>query len=216
MFEKEITCIVEKGGSIMSGDNFVGKDIGNPSKAGSLAKSSNGFLITAGGADIWGNTDQFYFVYDEQAGDFDFIARLESLSKGDLYSKAGIMARETLNADSRHVYIMAFPDNDLRNNNNGGFEFQFRSAVGGESFAIYPPDYTVNPPLFPVNFPDTWMRLNRVGDRFDSFFSLNGSDWKLYSSYTIKLASKVYLGIAVTSHNEVDVVTARVRDIFIA
>ena len=206
---------MDNGGLTMGDDNFVGKDIGHPAKAGSSLKVPNGFDITAGGADIWGNKDEFHFIYKEHTGDFDFVVRFESLSRGDLYSKAGIMARETLDGNSKSVFLVIFPDNNLRNHNNGGFEFQFRAMAGGESKAIYPPDDTAQPPLFPVNFPNTWMRLKRIGNRFDSFFSLNGSEWKPYSSYTINLPPRIYLGIAVTSHNEAGTVTAKVRNISI-
>ena len=67
----------------MGNDTFVGKDIGHPAKAGSSLKVSNGFDITAGGADIWGNKDEFHFVYKEHTGNFDFVVRFESLPNPD-------------------------------------------------------------------------------------------------------------------------------------
>ena len=108
----------------MENIRFLGKDIGHPAMQGLLEHVPDGLIITAGGADIWGRQDQFYFVSQQYVGNFDFKARLESLSRGDLYSKTGIMARESLQAGSKHVYLLAFPDNSPRNNNNGGFETQ--------------------------------------------------------------------------------------------
>jgi hypothetical protein len=202
---------------MMKDIKFVGKDIGNPSMVGSTMNIPGGLSITAGGSDIWGTEDQFHYVYSEHTGDFDFMARVEALSRADLYSKAGIMARETLESTSKHVYIMVFPDNSPRNNNNGGFEFQYRALEAGDSKAIYPSGgSTTNQPEFPVNFPDTWMRLKRTGDKFDSFFSSDGKRWKLYTSHTLKINAKVYLGLAITSHNVDDTITAKIMDISIA
>ena len=131
----------------MENIRFLGKDIGHPAMQGLLEHVPDGLIITAGGADIWGRQDQFYFVSQQYVGNFDFKARLESLSRGDLYSKTGIMARESLQAGSKHVYLLAFPDNSPRNNNNGGFEFQYRSEEDGESKAIYPSNPTAMPPI---------------------------------------------------------------------
>jgi regulation of enolase protein 1 (concanavalin A-like superfamily) len=198
----------------MNGFKFAGKDIGNPRIPGSMLNISEGISITAGGADIWGTKDQFHFVYKKHTGDFDFIARVEALSRADLYSKAGIMARETLESTSKHAYIMVFPDNSLRNNNNGGFEFQYRELEAGESKAIYPSSGNIsNPPVFPVNFPNTWIRLKRTENNFVSFFSTSGKDWKIYASYTLNISANVYLGLAVTSHNVDSTITAKFVDI---
>jgi regulation of enolase protein 1 (concanavalin A-like superfamily) len=194
---------------------LAGVDIGSPSLKGSTFKDSNGLEITAGGADIWGTSDQCHFSCQEHVGDFDFITCVEALGAADLYTKAGIMARETLEADSRHVYILTFPDNRPRNNNNGGFEFQYRASRGGISKAIYPSDFTTQPPQFAVNFPNTWMRLSRSGDRFDASYSTSGSQWALYCSFTLALNPRLYLGIAVTSHNDQQAVTARVGNMSI-
>ena len=148
-------------------------------------------------------------------GDFVFIARIKSLSRADLYTKSGIMARESLDTASRHVYILIFPDNDPRNHNNGGFEFQYRSTQGGDSKAIYPSSDTMEPPEFPASFPNTWMKLARTGDKFDSYYSTSGNDWRSFSSHVLKMAPQIYLGFAVTSHHAEQTVTTKVRDIYL-
>jgi hypothetical protein len=192
---------------------YAGADIGAPKMKGSTAKTRDGLDMLAGGADIWGPSDQFHFAYAAQSGDFDLSARLVALSMADDYTKAGIMARESLRPDCRHAYILAFPDNRSRNRNNGGFEFQYREGVGSESKAIYPADFAALPPLFPVDFPDTWMRLTRSGDRFESFSSADGREWKLYSSFSLQMSREILLGFAVTSHNEGRQVTAKFANI---
>jgi regulation of enolase protein 1 (concanavalin A-like superfamily) len=190
-------------------------DIGNPTKTGTTAINNDVIEITAGGADIWGASDQFHFAYRAVEGDFQVSVQLEAFSKADLYSKAGIMVRETLEAGSKHAFMVAFPDNNLRNHNNCGIEFQYRQETDGECLAIYPENDTTVPPFYPVDFPQVWMKLTRTGDRFDASFSPDGNNWKPYCSYELKLSSALLVGLGVTSHNPGEIVTAKFNKLVI-
>jgi regulation of enolase protein 1 (concanavalin A-like superfamily) len=192
---------------------LTGSDIGSPFKQGATRQVTGGYDITAGGIDIWEASDQFHYAYIKQTGDFDLMVRLESLSMPNLYTKAGIMARESLEAGSPHAYLMVFADNSPRNKNNGGYEFQYRETAGGPSAAIYPGDYTSEKPKFPVRYPSVWLRLKRNRDSFESFYSEDGAIWKLYAEHDLKLNGTVYLGLAVTSHNADETAKAAFRDI---
>jgi hypothetical protein len=192
--------------------DFKYADIGNPAIAGTVTFSEGGFDITAGGADVWGVKDEFNFVYIEKSGDFDFAARVESLTATHQYTKAGLMAREDLTPGSRHIYFQMFPDNKPRNKNNGGFEYQYRQQTGVEMKAIYPARFDGTPD-FPVTFPNTWIRLKRTGNKFTGYTGTDGKSWKEYASFTLDLPEKVYLGAAVTSHNITESATAKFRSI---
>jgi hypothetical protein len=192
--------------------SFKHFDIGNPSIEGTVKLSDGGFDLTAGGADIWGVKDEFSFLYVERSGNFDFITRIESLTAAHLYTKAGIMAREDLIAGSRHIYFQVFPDNKPRNNNNGGYEFQYRHDKDGEMKAIYPKS-AQGTPEFPVTYPNTWIRLKRVDNVFTGYYSPDGKTWKVYTTYNLELPSKLYLGLAVTSHDTGASATAKFRDL---
>lgn len=187
---------------------FSSVSIGKKDEKWLSVVNGNSVKIQAGGLDIWENRDEFHFCYMEHTGDFTIAAKLESFRMSDLYAKAGIMARETLEDTSPHVFFTAFPDNSKRNNNNGGYEFQYRQIEGDVSYAIYPSDFTVEPPMHPVFCPQTWLKLIRKENAFLSYSSENGTDWKLYSSYELPLPKKLYLGMAVTSHNENEITTA--------
>lgn len=191
---------------------FKHNDIGNPSIPGIVKIQKNGIDMTAGGADIWGTKDEFNYVYFQRTGDFDLVSRIENLNGAHLYTKAGIMAREDLTADCRHIYFQVFPDNNARNKNNGGYEFQYRSAKGGEMSAIYPKS-SVGTPEFPVSYPNVWIRLQRVKNEFTGYYSTDGSTWKPYTTFTLELPAKVYLGFAVTAHNTGHNASANFRDI---
>lgn len=191
--------------------NFKHNDIGNPAIAGTVTVDKGGFKITAGGADIWGVKDEFNFVYIEKTGDFDIVTRIESLSAPHLYTKAGIMAREDLTAGCRHIYFQVFPNNNPRNKNNGGYEFQYRQQSNGEMKAFYPASAT-GTPEFPVTYPNTWVRLQRINNEFTGYYSTDGKNWKVYTSYTLELPLKLYLGLAVTSHNTKESASASFRE----
>lgn len=180
--------------------DFISADIGNPALAGSTEISAEGISLTAGGADVWGVRDEFRFSYLEQTGDFDLATRIESLTDPNLYTKAGIMAREELSDNSRHIFFQVFPNNKARNKNNGGYEFQYRKEKAGEMKAIYPAKFE-GTPEFPVSYPNSWIRLKRKGDEFTGYYSTDGKTWKEFSNFSMKLNKKIFLGLAVTSHD---------------
>ena len=193
-------------------ESFKHTDIGGPAIAGTVKTMKDGFDVMAGGADIWGVKDEFNFVYIESTGDFDLISRIESLSAANLYTKAGLMAREDLTAACRHIYFQVFSDNNPRNKNNGGYEFQYRQVRDSAMKAIYPKSST-GTPEFPVGYPNTWIRLQRTRNEFTGYFSTDGKTWKAYTTFTLELPSKIYLGLAVTSHNPNHAVSAKFRNI---
>jgi len=76
---------------------------GHRQSAGSLIRHRRQQWINgaAAGNDIGGSADQFNFEYQACTGDFDVSVRMAGLSPSDVWAKAGLMARETLDAGSR-------------------------------------------------------------------------------------------------------------------
>lgn len=178
-------------------------DIGANTKQGESIVENKQLEVKASGADIWGTNDEFHFNYKKIKGNFDLRVQVVSLSKAHLYTKAGIMAREDLSDDSRHVYFQVFPDNSARNNNNGGCEFQYRMEKGGKMKAIYPNIETAGN-KFDINFPNTWIRLKREGNIFTSYISDDNKSWHLFSRHEQIMPEELLFGLAVTSHNSSD------------
>jgi len=193
---------------------FQSADIGNPAIKGAVKVLDQSLQITAGGADVWGVRDECHFAWIEQSGDFDLKARVESLTDPHLYTKAGLMAREQLSDNSRHIFFQVFPNNNPRNKNNGGYEFQYRKDQAGEMKAIYPAKFD-GTPEFPVSYPNTWIRLKRTGSEFTGYYSTDGKIWKTFTTFSMELSKKVYLGLAVTSHNTKETARAVFKDISI-
>jgi regulation of enolase protein 1 (concanavalin A-like superfamily) len=188
--------------------NLKQTDIGNPAIAGTVTITDKEIDINAGGSDIWGIHDEFHFSYKSIKGDFDLCVQVLSLSAANKYTKAGIMARADLSDNSQHVYYQVFPDNSSRNKNNGGCEFQYRSVKAGEMKAIYP-DMKTAGNQFDVTFPDTWIRLKRHGNVFESYMSSDLKTWKRYSTFEQILPDELFVGLAVTSHNPSGITTAK-------
>ena len=49
---------------------------------------------------------------------------------------------------------------------------------------------------FPVNYPNTWLRLQRVGNVFNSYAGYDGQTWSQLGSATITMSNQVYLGFS--------------------
>ncbi|MBA2303068.1 MAG: hypothetical protein H0W08_10590, partial [Acidobacteria bacterium] len=151
------------------------------------------YTIRAGGVDIWGTGDEFHYVYQPVSGDLDVVARVVSLGAVDVWSKAGVMIRESLSAGSAHAMVALTPGN--------GWVFQRRAIPGGSSSHTQG-DAGVAP---------GWVRLVRRGSLVEAYQSRDGQSWAPIGSDTIPMTNDVYVGIAVTSH-EVDLATVAIVD----
>ena len=186
-----------------------GIDIGDPRIPGRSTQSHEAIEITSAGADIWGLRDECHFAHTEIKGDFEFSVRVDAIEMADLYSKAGIMWRTSFEPGAQHVMLLAFGNNDPRNKNNGGVEYQSRVSKDKECSAIYPPQPLPTTPEFPVQFPRVWLKLTRKGDMFTGMFSDDGTNWKTYCEHHLGLPASGYLGIAATSHNAAKAIKSR-------
>jgi hypothetical protein len=119
------------------------------------------------------------------SGAGSIIARVESVSDTDNWAKAGVMIRETLDADSKHAMMVVTP--------GSGVSFQRRPETGGDSV-----DDTTGDVTTPY-----WVKLERnLAGNFSAYSSDNGSSWqKLGAAEPIAMSANVYVGLAVTAHN---------------
>jgi hypothetical protein len=192
--------------------DFSNLDIGSPQLKGSATKLETGWDLIAGGVDIWEKSDQCHLVCKQVTKDFDIAVRVESFRPAHLYSKAGLMIRETLNANSPHLMFLVFADDAPRNNNLGAYEMQVRSKPGDDCQGIYPVVRPPTPPEFPATYPNSWLRVQRRENQFLALASTDGKIWRLYAEQTLALPGVVYAGLALTSHNPLVAAEARFRN----
>jgi regulation of enolase protein 1 (concanavalin A-like superfamily) len=160
-------------------------DIGAVGVAGSAALDEDGSLVVRGaGADIWGASDAFRYVYAQAAGDWDIEARIEHLDPVHAWTKAGVMIRETLQPQSRHAFAFVSAAK--------GIAFQYRSGTGGMSSQAA---------VTPGGAPH-WVKLSRRGSVLSAFHRADGATaWQPLGTITTTMGSSVYVGIGITSHD---------------
>jgi CSLREA domain-containing protein len=170
---------------------WLNRDVGGVAATGSASYADGTFTVRASGADIWGTSDEFHYVHQPLNGNGVITARVTSLANTNSWAKARVMIRETLNANAKHVTTVITP--------RQGVSFQRRSSTGGSS---------ASKELASVTAPE-WVRLKRSGNAFTAWHSSNGTSWTQVGSATVSMGTDVYAGLAVTSHNDGAVTTAK-------
>lgn len=152
--------------------------------------SATDFEMEAGGSDIWNNADGFHFTYQEFAGDFDVRVRVESLRYvTDNWTKAGLMVRESTNGGSRNLSAVVGPTAGVNQ-----WEQNYRADTNGGTTGW---GSTANP----VTYPNAWIRLIRMGDKFIAMRSSNGIQWEQRGQLTMVFTNKVLVGMCASAHN---------------
>jgi len=173
--------------------NWTGVDIGAVSATGSYSVNGTTFTVRGSGADIWNRADEFYYAYRTLAGDGEITAQVASISNTDAWTKAGVMMRESLAANSRYATMLVTPGK--------GAAFQYRLSTGGSAAPNGDGDLTVKAPF--------WVRVKRQGASVSGYTSPDGANWTLRKTVTLtSLASTVYVGLAVSSGIDGTVATA--------
>lgn len=158
-------------------------DIGTVGFTGATTYNSGTFTLTGAGADIWGTADEFRYVYQTASGDCDIRARVTSVQNTSSKAKAGVMIRESLNANSTYALVNLTP--------TSGIEFIRRTSTGGSSVSV--------PAVTGITAP-YWVRLNRTGSTFTAYRSSDGATWTTISAQTITMGTSVTIGLVQCSH----------------
>src|SRR5207244_1765054 len=159
-------------------------DIGAVGAAGSARQSSGTFTVDGSGGDIWGAADEFQFVRKKLSGDGEIKARVASIDNTNTWAKAGVMIRETLTAGAMHASMVLSA--------GGATACQRRTSTGGSSSSTAGPAATA----------PRWIRVTRSGSTFTGFVSSDGSSWTQVGTASISMVADVFIGLAVTSHND--------------
>lgn len=160
------------------------QDVGDVGAPGLASFSEGALTVQACGADIWGQADGFHFVFQPCSGDVTLVARVVRLENTNEWAKAGVMVRETLQADSANVFLCISPVQNVA--------FQWRPRAGASA------ECTLANTGQPLPY---WIKLIRVGHRFTGYISPDGQAWQQVGEKEVPMARDVLVGLAVTSHN---------------
>jgi hypothetical protein len=142
--------------------------------------------LTSGGGDIWDASDNFLFSNSGlMSGDGTAEVLVKSLTNAQAFSKAGLMFRASLNANSAHVMMAVTP--------TSGVMFQSRLTAGATAT-----NTVVAGRAVPI-----WLRIVRSGQTFSGYVTSDRITWTQIGS-TITMPAgfgpSLYLGLAVSSH----------------
>ncbi|HSU53290.1 MAG TPA: lamin tail domain-containing protein, partial [Candidatus Dormibacteraeota bacterium] len=65
---------------------------------------------------------------------------------------------------------------------------------------------------FPVNYPNTWVRLKRTGSIFTGYAGLDGTNWTVLGATNLTMPATIYFGLIASSHNTNVTASAAFRD----
>ena len=173
---------------------------GYPASVGSFVEGPVGtYTMTASGRDIWDQDDQFHFAYKMLTGAGSIIAKVESIDNTHNWAKAGVMMRESLERNSKYAFAVVSPAS--------GAALQYRltsdiDAAGTTQAGIAAP---------------YWVKLERtISGSITASISADGSTWAAVENSTpqvISMSSTIYVGLAVSSHDNTLTCTAKFSNV---
>jgi autotransporter-associated beta strand protein len=173
-------------GSVPSG--WAAADIGATGTSGYSNHSSGVYSINGSQAAITGTADAFHSISQTLTGNGEIRARITSQANTHSAAIAGVMLRNTSDANSANVFIGLTPAS--------GFVLQARYDVGLDTIGLG--TATSNPA------PNNWVRLTRSGNQITGYVSADGSTWTKIATSTIPLNTILSAGLAVTGSAVID------------
>jgi TolB protein len=158
--------------------------VGNLHLSGSCVydPQQQAFTITGASANIWGEHDDFHFVWRRMRGDFIVTARASFSGAGAIsHRKLGWMVRSSLDAGSPQVCAAVHGD--------GLVSLQFRRKQGEATAEL----------RAPLSAADV-VQLERKGSSFRMSVAQFGQPFTTVQMDEIDLGEEVYLGLFVCSH----------------
>jgi RNA polymerase sigma factor (sigma-70 family) len=168
-------------------------DIGGPTHRGAAQFEQPRYTVQGGGRHIFGDADQFRFVCRPGRGDGEITACV-SIDPNQRAKDvaAGVMFRESLDADSRHVAVLVSAGRR--------YDIKYR-LVAGRPTRCHLQD--ADPP------GKQWVRLVRRGNVFTAFVRPEGApEWNRLGEVKLELNALLFVGLAVTAHNDDRLATA--------
>ena len=181
-------------------------DIGDVAAAGSAEHdaATGVYTVRGSGADIWNTADELHYTYTAVTGDFQVETLVSTIENVHAWTKAGLMIREHTGAGARHASLFVTPTTVK------GIAFQRRPVEYGMSVSHGASGGSFTAPI--------WIRLTRSGDTFHAAYRWTLQEpWIDFGQHTFEsVAPTVLVGLAVSSHVDGQLATARFESVRIA
>ena len=171
---------------------WTSADVGSPLGAGAAERVGDAVLVTGGG-DFWGTSDNGHLVTRPLDGDGAVVARVDALTPGVDWAKAGLTIRQSAAPDAAHVSVYL---------TNLGVHVQSRASTGAASSS--------HTDLWGRAAP-TWLRLDRAGASVVASVSDDGATWQPIASVDLQFSGPGVAGLAVSGSDYGEGATATAR-----
>ncbi len=160
------------------------QDIGSVGVAGGAVYAGGLLTLLASGSDIGGTGDAFHYVYQSMSNNCALIAQVSLALNTNANAKAGVMIRDSLNANAANAFIGVMPGNRV--------VFQYRSSDGGGSSSNSVTGLSQS----------YWVKLAQSGSTLTGYYSVNGVNWTQLGTTTIaSMGASNYGGLAFDNNN---------------
>ena len=186
------TCLLFSALSAAGAEGGLGSftdhgDVGSVSTPGTAVYDAKAgtFTVAASGANMWAKADAMQLVWKKMSGDFSISANIAFVGPSPQpHRKACLVIRQNLNPGSAYV--------DVAQHGSGLTSLQFRDAEDGMTSEI---EAMTDSP--------TSVRLDRIGDTvYLSVGYAGGKPTPSGASHILHMKDPVYLGLAVSAHND--------------
>jgi TolB protein len=183
----------QKALGLFEGQTGVGKVNQSGSAIYDVEKAE--YTVAGSGSNMWGDHDEFHFIWKRMTGDFILTARAGFIGKGvEAHRKMGWIIRPGLEPNSAQVSAVVHGD--------GLTSLQFRRIKGAVAEEI----------KSNVTAPDV-VQLERKGTTYVMSVARFGEPFVTEQVSDIAMGDEVYVGLFVCSHNNNVVEKAAFRDV---
>ncbi|MCJ8312075.1 MAG: DUF1588 domain-containing protein [Pseudomonadales bacterium] len=140
-------------------------------------------IVSVDNGQISGTSDSMFFMHKPVSGNFVAEFTLHERNAASLYSKIGLMARATTDADSEHFFGYF--------NGVNSIELKTRYTTGGDTSWIHDGRATL-----PVT-----IRMQRKNNSISIYTKQKDADWVKVGGGLVLLAADVEVGLAFSSNN---------------
>lgn len=160
------------------------EDVGSVREPGGSEFKGGIFRVRGTGTNVLADGDSFHFLCKRVTGESEIVARVLHVQNTDPWAQAGLMFRESLAADARHVFLAVTAS-------RGGV-LASRDRKGGDTAV------QLDQPMA----RGYWLKLKRDSEKVLALTSPDGRRWRIVERLTWPMEEELYAGLAVVSARE--------------